>query len=83
MYGWEMPFVPISCRPEQGLQNNQDVVIASFQLITYQVAQGRQSREGNSKTGAIGESNQVVNCSKSHSGLFLSAIHREKVQVVF
>lgn len=63
--GWEMPFASISCKPEQGLQDNQDVEIASFQLITYHIVQGRQSREDNSKKGAIGGSNQAVTCSKS------------------
>lgn len=79
---WEMPFAPISGRPEQGLQN-QDVVIASFQLIPYHVAQGRQSWEGNSKPGTMDKSNQAVTCSESQSDLFLSAVHREKVQVEF
>lgn len=77
-FGWEMPFGPISCRPEQGLQNNQDVVITSFQLITYHTAQGRQSREGNSKRGAIGGSNQAVTCSESLKKWFIFVCYSQR-----
>ena len=41
-------FLSISCSPEQGLHNNQEVIVTYFQLITYHVAQGKQSSEGNS-----------------------------------
>lgn len=78
MCGWEMPLAPTSCRPEQGQQNNQDVVIASFQLITYHLAQGRQSRKSNSRRGTRGGSNQAVTCSKSLPKWFVSVFFSQR-----